>query len=259
MKPAGTVCLAVLLVGQCGWCQSIRVVKFSEGKPFRMGKVTSMRLVHPDLGAKRLTLNYSASEAGYEFSQHIHDNSDDTILVLKGNADLRQGGVRHPMVAGTCAFVPAGQTHGTITTANGTVMISFQTPPDLALYTGSRDSSRPGAAAPKLVATPGAVKYIRFANRNGFFVYPGETGPHVAVARRELKPGRQFTTGIGQGGEQLLFVWSGEVSVQGGGRDYAVGPRDTAFITGPNEITVRDTASQPAVVFEVQAPPYRGW
>src|SRR5215469_5801241 len=48
--------------------QSIRIVKFSEGKPFQMGKVTSRSIVHPDLGAKRLTLNYSASENGSEFS-----------------------------------------------------------------------------------------------------------------------------------------------------------------------------------------------
>jgi quercetin dioxygenase-like cupin family protein len=187
-------------------CQSIRIVKFSEGKPFTMGKVTSRRIVHPDLGAKRLTLNYSASEAGSEFAQHVHDHSDDTILVLKGNADLRQGDTRHPIPAGICAFVPAGQIHGTITTADGTVMISFQTPPDLILYTGARDSSLPGAAPPQGVITPGAVKYIPFAKVNGFFTHPGATGTRSAVARHELKAGRKLTTGIGKDGEQLLFV-----------------------------------------------------
>src|SRR5512135_1658956 len=80
-------------------CQSIRVVKFSEAKPFQMGKVTSMRIVHPDLGARRLTLNYSVSDAGHEFSQHAHDRSDDTILVLKGAADLRQGDGRKAIPA----------------------------------------------------------------------------------------------------------------------------------------------------------------
>jgi quercetin dioxygenase-like cupin family protein len=238
--------------------QSIRIVKFSEGKPFQMGKVTSRRVVHPDLGAKRLTLNYSASENGSEFSQHVHDHSDDTILVLKGNADLRQGDTRHPIPAGTCAFVPAGQIHGTITTADGTIMISFQTPPDLILYTGARDSSRPGAAPPKGVITPGAVKFIPFGKVNGFFAYPGATGTRVAAARHELKPGQKFTTGIGKDGEQLLFVWSGEISVQGGGQDYVAGEKDTAFITGPNEVRVRGGPAG-AVVIEVQAPPYKGW
>ena len=39
--------------------QTMRVIRFSEGKPFVMGKVTSRRIVHPDIGAKRTTLNYS--------------------------------------------------------------------------------------------------------------------------------------------------------------------------------------------------------
>jgi mannose-6-phosphate isomerase-like protein (cupin superfamily) len=188
----------------------------------------------------------------------VHDHSDDTILVLKGAADLRQGDTRHPIPAGICAFVPAGQIHGTITTADGTVMISSQTPPDLILYTGARDSSLPGAAPPKGVITPGAVKYIPFAKVNGFFTHPGATGTRSAVARRELKAGQKFTTGIGKDGEQLLFVWSGEISVHGGGQDYTVGEKDTAFITGPNEVTVSSSKAG-AVVIEVQAPPYKGW
>src|SRR4051794_2115292 len=61
--------------------QSVRVLRFAEGKPFQMGKVTSRRIVHPDIGAKRTTLNYSVSQDGSEFSQHVHDHSDDTILV----------------------------------------------------------------------------------------------------------------------------------------------------------------------------------
>ena len=238
--------------------QSIRIVKFTDGKPFQMGKVTSRRIVHPDLGAKRLTLNYSVSQKGSEFSQHVHDGSDDTILVLKGNADLRQGDSRHPIPAGMCAFVPAGQIHGTITTADDTIMISFQTPPDLILYTGARYSSKPGAAPPKGAITPGAVKYIPFAKVNGFFAHPGATGTRVAAARHELKPGQKFTTGIGKDGEQMLFVWSGEIGLHGGGKDYTVGEKDTAFITGPNEVTVRGGPSG-AIVIEVQAPPYKGW
>src|SRR3569833_147853 len=87
--------------------------------------------------------------------------------------DLRQGDSRVPYRAGECAFVPAGQIHGTITTGSGdTVMISFQTPPDLVLYTGARDSSKPGAAPPKGVITPGAVKKVNFAAKNGFFTEP---------------------------------------------------------------------------------------
>lgn len=165
--------------------ETIRVLKLSDGQPFQMGKVASVRIVHPEMGTKKLTLNYSTSEPGFEFPQHVHDYSDDTILVLRGQGDLRQGDSRRPIRAGECAFVPAGQIHGTITTGTAeAVMISFQTPPDLVLYTGARDSSRPGAAPPKGVITPGAVKFVDFANQNGFFVHPRMGAERVAVAHR---------------------------------------------------------------------------
>jgi len=99
------------------YAQTVRVLRFSEGQPFHMGNVTAMRIIQPGVGARQLTLNYSFSQSGSEFAQHVHDYSDDTILVLEGQADLRQGGTRTPVSAGTCAFVPAGQIHGTITTA----------------------------------------------------------------------------------------------------------------------------------------------
>src|SRR5262245_39715600 len=103
-----------------------------------MGSVTSRRIIHPDVGAKNLTLNLSVSQAGAEFAQHVHDQSDDTILVLQGEVDLRQGDSRRKFRTGECAFVPSGQIHGTITTGPGdNVMISFQTPPDFILYTGA--------------------------------------------------------------------------------------------------------------------------
>src|ERR1700694_195871 len=107
--------MALVLVASVQ-AQSVRVLRFSEGEPFTMGKVTSRRIVHPDIGAKYTTLNYSVSQDGAEFSQHVHDHSDDTILVLQGQMLLRQGESRVPYHAGQCAFVPAGQIHGTVTT-----------------------------------------------------------------------------------------------------------------------------------------------
>jgi len=124
--------------------QTVRVIRFSEGSPFQMGEVTARRIVHPGLGAKKTTLNYSVSQPGAEFAQHVHDSSDDTILVLQGEVDLRQGDSRRRFRAGECAFVPAGQIHGTVTAGAGeAIMISFQNPPDLILYTGARDSKAP--------------------------------------------------------------------------------------------------------------------
>jgi quercetin dioxygenase-like cupin family protein len=248
--------LCFLLLGAAGQTAVIRVIRFSEGKPFQMGKVTSRRILHPDAGAKNLTLNYSVSQTGAEFSQHVHDSSDDTILVLQGQADLRQGGSRKPFRAGECAFVPAGQIHGTITTSTDeTIMISFQTPPDLVLYTGARDSSRPGAAPPKGVITPGAVKFVSFAGQNGFFTHPRMGSQRAAAAHRRLKRADVFTTDVGPGGEQLLFVWRGAIAVKHNGETHTAGEKDTVFVSGPATLEVRGDSDPETVLIQVQAPP----
>lgn len=238
-----------------GQSLSVRVIRFAEGKPFHMGKVTSMRIVSPETGAKRLTLNYSHSDKDAEFSQHVHDHSDDTILVLQGKADLRQGPARTPMQAGTCAFIPSGQIHGTITTAPDTVMISTQVPPDLVLYTGARDSSKPGAAPPKGVITPGAVKYVTFSDANGFFVNSQIGAQRVAVARRVLKKNESLKTEINHG-EQLLFVWKGAIDATAVNATYKIGEKDTIFVAGTGTVEMRGASDEPAIVIQVQAPPH---
>ena len=233
----------------------IRVLKVTDGKLFQMGGVKAYRVVHPDMGAKKLTLNFATSEPGAEFSQHVHDYSDDTFLVLAGQVDVRQGDSRKPLFAGQAAFVPSGQIHGTVTTGTGTTMISFQCPPDLALYTGARDSSRPGAPPPKGVITPGAVKLVDFSNKNGFFTHPGMGSKRAAVAYRKLQPGETFSTRIDGDGEQLLFVWKGEVSVKSKQTLYKAGERETVFLSGPNAADVQNQSSAESVVIQVQAPP----
>lgn len=248
----------LLLAPQSGNMPVVRVLKVTDGKLFQMGGVKAYRVVHPDMGAKKLTLNFAVSEPGAEFSQHVHDYSDDTFLVLAGQADVRQGDSRKPLVAGQAAFVPSGQIHGTITTGTGATMISFQCPPDLALYTGARDSSRPGAAPPKGVITPGAVKLVDFSNKNGFFTHPGMGSKRVAVAYRKLQPGQAFSSRIDGDGEQLLFVWKGGVSVKTKQAAYKAGERETVFMSGSNTADVRNDSSAEAVVIQVQAPPPSG-
>jgi len=263
MLPCPLITAAALTLGLASACAAqaqIRVLKFSEATPFRMGKVTSYRLVHPEMGARRLTLNYSRSEPGNEFSQHAHDNSDDTILIFEGQGDLRQGDSRRGFRAGQSAFVPAGQIHGTITTGTGTaVMISFQTPPDMALYTGARDSSRPGAAAPKGLITPGAVKFVDFAGQNGFFVHPGMGASRVAVAHWRLKPAEKLSTAVASEGEQVLFVRKGAVIVTAESKRYRAGERDAMFIRGPAELEIRNESAGETVLIQAQAPPHSGW
>ena len=244
--------LPLLAAQQSG---QIRVLKVTDGKLFQMGGVKASRVVHPDMGAKKLTLNFTNSEPGAEFSQHVHDYSDDTFLVLAGKVDVRQGDSRKPLFEGQAAFVPSGQIHGTVTTGTGTTMISFQCPPDLALYTGARDSSRPGAAPPKGVITPGAVKLIDFSKTSGFFTSPAMGSKRAAAAYRKLQPGQTFSTRVEGDGEQMLFVWKGEISVKSKQRTYKAGERETVFFLGPNAVEVRNDSSAESVVIQVQAPP----
>ncbi|MFN0165384.1 MAG: cupin domain-containing protein [Bryobacteraceae bacterium] len=234
---------------------TLRVLKVTDGITFRMGAVTAYRIVHPGMGAKRLTLNYSTSEPGHEFAQHVHDQSDDTFLVLQGQMDVRQGDSRKPVRVGQAVFVPAGQIHGTITTGAGTVSISFQCPPDLVLYTGARDSSRPGAAPPKGVITPGAVKILDFGNRNGFFTHPGMGSKRGAVAHRKLRPGESFPASVGKDGEQLLFVWKGSLTVHSKGARHLAGEREAVFLSGAQTLKVENQGPGETDVIQVQAPP----
>lgn len=232
----------------------VRVVRFSESVPFQMGEVTSRRIIHPGLGAKKTTLNLSVSKPGNEFAQHVHDYSDDTILVLDGEVNLRQGESLRLFKAGECAFVPTGQIHGTVTAGTGeATMISFQNPPDLILYTGARDSKKPGAAPPKGVITPGAVKYVNFRAANGAFTNRKLGSERATGSRRLLKRGQKFSTVVTEGGEQVLFVWRGALKVTEGSRVFTAGERDTVFIQGAAKLEVTADADGTELI-QIEAP-----
>jgi len=235
--------------------QQVRVIRFAESIPFKMGEVTSRRIVHPGIGAKKTTLNLSISQAGAEFAQHVHDYSDDTILVLQGEVNLRQGDAMRLFKAGECAFVPIGQIHGTLTAGQGdTVMISFQNPPNLILYTGARDSKKPGAAQPKGVITPGEVKYVNFRAKNGEFTNAKLGSQRATGTHRSLKKGQSFHTKAAAGGEQLLFVWKGAIRIKDGSNSLTAGERDTVFIKGPAELEVTADAEEETEIIQVDAP-----
>ena len=236
--------------------QNVRVVRFSESDPFRMGEVTSRRIIHPGLGAKKTTLNLSISQPGAEFAQHVHDSSDDTILVLEGEVNLRQGDSLHLFKAGECAFVPTGQIHGTVTAGKGdAVMISFQNPPGPdPLYRCPRLQDVPAAAPPKGVITPGAVKYVNFKEKHGFFTNASLGSNRATGSHYLLKRNKKFRTEVKPGGEQLLFVWRGALKVNDKDKTYTAGERDTVFISGEAKLEVIGDADGETEIIQVQAP-----
>ena len=151
--------------------------------------------------------------------------------------------------------MPTGQIHGTISRGAGKiVMISFQTPPDLVLYSGARDSSKPGAAPPKGDITPGAVKRVEFAQRNGWF-----TGAQVGArkgrgAHWRLTPGKQkLDVTVPEGGEHVFFVWKGALEVTADGKTYRAGERDAIFVQGAAKLRA-EGAAEGTEIIEIEAP-----
>lgn len=252
---AALYCLVTLVVISPLPAQSIRLLRAEDSPAFKMGSVVSRRIIHPELGAKQTTLNLSVSQPGAEFAQHIHDTSADTILVLEGEVNLRQGEALRLFKAGESAYVPAGQIHGTITAGKGAaVLISFQNPPDLALYTGARDSSRAGSAPPKGAITPGAVKYIKFREKNGRFLGREQGVAAVEAYHLRLEPGQKFDTRVAAGAEGFFFVWRGALRVTSAGKEFKAGERDTVFIQGAASVVASGAGDGVAEIIHVHAP-----
>ena len=118
----------------------VRILKISEGQHFKMGTGENWRVVHPEMGAENITLNYAIHAPGAVFTPHVHEQSEDVIVVLEGKGEIRSGDRLLPFAAGDVLYVPPGVRHGTINTGDKPlVMFSCQAPPDPALYTGERD------------------------------------------------------------------------------------------------------------------------
>jgi len=152
----------------------MQILNLRQGKFFKMGKGQNWRVVHPDMGASQLTLNHGIHGPGHEFTQHIHDESEDFFVVLEGGVSVRQGDMFTPINAGDGVFVPRGEVHGTVNTTDSPArLMSFQSPPDLALYRGERDRAAGETPKPK----PGhrsAVQIITLSKGGPVFGKPGD-------------------------------------------------------------------------------------
>ena len=158
------------------------------GRAFRMGKGSNWRIVHPEMGARRLTLNHGLHEPGQEFTQHLHDESEDMIVVLEGGGSVRRGDVYTPIEAGEGIFVPVGEVHGTVNDTGAPArLISFQSPPDPALYAGKRDH---GAGASPLPPSGhrSEVRILTLAKGGPALGQPGDWRCVVSAAQGRPPP-----------------------------------------------------------------------
>jgi mannose-6-phosphate isomerase-like protein (cupin superfamily) len=152
----------------------MQILNLESGIFFQMGKGQNWRVVHPDMGAKQITLNHGKHAPGLEFTQHTHDETEDVIVVLEGEGAIRQGSVYTPIKAGDSIFVPAHEVHGTVNTSDKLIRVfSFQSPPDMALYRGQRDSSTDSIPKPKIGHVSG-IQVIEMAKAGPAFGKPGD-------------------------------------------------------------------------------------
>lgn len=216
----------------------MQILSLESGVSFQMGKGKNWRVVHPDMGARQITLNHGLHAPGQEFTQHTHGETEDAIVILEGETSLRQGDVLTSIAAGEVAFVPCNEVHGTVNnTENPMRVISFQSPPDMALYRGERDSASDVIPKPQ----PGhrsAVQIITMTKGGPIFGKPGDWrsvisaergAEHIALDYIQLGIGKSFDCAPGQT-EGIYVVINGEAEVAADNDHWNLKKHDVIFL-----------------------------
>jgi quercetin dioxygenase-like cupin family protein len=238
----------------------VKILNLESGTPFPMGKGRNWSVLNPDVGADSITLNHSLHGAGHEFPQHTHDGTIDIIVVLEGVVQLRQGGYYTPLEAGEAALVPAGEIHGTVNRGPGTArLMSFQIPPDLALYRGERNKAE--GETPKPLA--GAVSNVEIAAmakggprfepgaevRNVFS--PEKSSPTARLSYVRLERGQEYRA-ANPGSESVVILLSGAARLEAGeSRDLS--RFDVVLLQGGDSVSLRHRGTGTAVLVHCTA------
>ncbi len=235
----------------------------TQAAAFQMGKGDSRNLVGPSTGAQDITLNYSVFQPEEEFPQHFHDGSADIFIVLEGGVSVRQGDVYTPIHAGQFAYVPSPEVHGTVNTSGAeATLISFQAPPDQALYRGERDPSHTGETPrpPENHQTQVRIdrldsgKSIPEGNAKAWAPASPATGTaEMKLDYFELGEGGQVESPASPDKESVWFVWSGEVSITAGGQSLKAARHEGAFIPPGEAQSVLNLSATTAKLIRCQA------
>lgn len=234
----------------------MQILNLEKGLSFRMGKGQNRRVVHPDMGAKQLTLNYSIYAPGHEFPQHIHDESEDVFIVLEGEVSVRQGDVLTPISAGDAVFIPSREVHGTVNTSNQRArLISFQSPPDMALYRGERDLS-PEKRPKPLVGHRSAVQIVTMSKGGPVFGKPGDWRSVVSAekgAKRlaldyiTLKPDEGFEHEPGRT-EEIYVLTSGDAKADTKSGHWDLKTGDVIFLSPDDTFILSASGAGPTAL-----------
>ncbi|UCF99450.1 MAG: cupin domain-containing protein [Spirochaetaceae bacterium] len=234
----------------------MEILNLESGTPFSMGKGKNWSVLNPDVGAESITLNHGLHSPGHEFTQHQHDDSEDVIVVLEGEVQLRQGDVYTPLSAGEAAFIPAAEVHGTVNSSGETArLISFQLPPDLALYRGERNTSGAQTPRPK-GGSVSAVQIVRMVKgsprfpadpdvRNVFS--PAKGAKYARLDYIILHPGQAYEYG-NDNPESVFVLIHGKASVSQSGEDRTLSKFDVVFLKGKQSVTLRHAGEEEAIL-----------
>ena len=225
------------------------------GRAFRMGKGDNWRIVHPEMGARRLTLNHGLHEPGQEFTQHLHDESEDMIVVLEGGGSLRQGDTYTPIVAGEGIFVPVGEVHGTVNDSGAPArLISFQAPPDPALYAGKRDHGA-GASPLPPAGHRSEVRILSLAKGGPALGQPGDWrcvvsagqgARHLGLDHIRL-PKHGDLSHTATSAEEIFVVVNGSATVQANGEPHPLARHGVLFLRHGERLVLR-TEGEPVAL-----------
>ena len=239
----------------------MKILNLQSGTPFQMGKGKNWRVVHPDMGSTQLTLNHGLHAPDQEFTQHYHDASEDAIVVLEGEGAIRQGSVYTPIAAGDVIFVPAGEVHGTVnTTPDMARLISFQAPPDMALYRGERDT--PNEAPTPQHGHRSNVQVLNMTRCGPVFgkstdwrsvVSPQKGSVHLSLDYICLSEGQQFThEPIDSESIYVLKDGCAEVT-DDSGKTHTLAQHDVLFLAPRDTFSLSHAGDEPTAIISCWA------
>jgi mannose-6-phosphate isomerase-like protein (cupin superfamily) len=164
------------------------------------------------------------------------------------------------------AYIPAGEVHGTVNqTEEEATLISFQSPPDTALYRGERDPAVTGGAVPK--PPPGHVSQVQIRTlasgerigaggpRMWMPVGPWMGAQEMTLSYCELEPGASLSVSAAERAESVWFVWSGEVLLGAGDAELEMPERSAVFVPPGQSQTIANVGEDVARLIRCQAPP----
>ncbi len=232
----------------------MQILNLEKGMFFQMGKGQNWRVIHPDMGAKQITLNHGLHAPGQEFTQHTHDETEDLIVSLEFGGAMRQGHIYTPFKAGDALFVPANEVHGTKNTTDRTARVmSFQLPPDMALYRGERDVKEP--PKPKEGHASG-IQIITMDQAGPVFGKPGDWrnvisrekgAKHLAMDYIQLYPGDEFDhTSLET--ESVYVLTIGKAQVTDKGQTWEIKSHDVLFLSPHDTFHLKNNGAGPAKI-----------